>query len=106
METKVYFRFEPFIMHICCKTIEDAQKIVDIARSVGFKRTGIQSTKNKVMVEVNSSEVFETIVARGKKLLINDYYINELIKEANFKLANNLKKIRRFNEHIKKYISG
>lgn len=104
METKVYFRCEPFIMHICCRTIEDAQKIVNVARSVGFKRTGIQSTKNKIIVEVNSSEVFETIIIRGKKLLVNDDYTKELVDEANIKLKSNLEKVKKFYWHIK-YIS-
>lgn len=82
-------------MHICCRTIEDAQNIVNIARSVGFKRTGIQSTRHKIIVEVNSSEVFETIIARRKRLLVSDAYIDELVKEANLKLSNNLKKIKK-----------
>jgi len=96
----VYFRFEPLILHIAANTIENAQKLVNSARDVGFKRTGIQSTKNKIIIEIASTEILETIIAKNRKLLINDDYLKVLIQEANKKLQQNKNKIKKFQTKI------
>lgn len=96
----VWFRYEAAILHIACKTIKDAQKLVNIARSVGFKRSGIQSTK-KMIVEIASSDYLDTIIAKNGKLLVSEDYIKILIKEANKKLKKNMQKIERFYDSIK-----
>lgn len=92
----IYFKQEPAIFHVCCKTIEDAQKLVDIARFVGFKRTGIQSTRKKINVEIGSSEIIDAIIAENGKLLVTDDYLKILVREANKKLKKNKEKIKRF----------
>jgi tRNA wybutosine-synthesizing protein 3 len=99
-KTNVYFRFEPLILHIASDTIENAQKLVNKARSIGFKRTGIQSTKNKIITEIASTEILNTIIAKNKKLLITNDYLKVLIQEANKKLEQNNKKIRKFLKSI------
>ena len=92
----IYFKFEPFIMHIAAKTIEDGQEIVNKAREIGFRRSGIQSTKTRVIVEIASTEVVDKIIAKKGKLLITEEYLKELIKEANSKMERNKSKIDRF----------
>ena len=37
----VWFRAEPAIMHIAADTLENAVKLLNIARSIGFRRSGI-----------------------------------------------------------------
>lgn len=92
---KVWFRFEPLILHIVADTIQNAQKLVNIARNIGFKRSGIQSTRKKITIEIASTEILATIIADKGKLLINDDYLKVLIKEANKKLKRTRKKIKR-----------
>jgi tRNA wybutosine-synthesizing protein 3 len=94
----IYFRFEPLILHVASNSIENAQKLVNKARNLGFKRTGIQSTKNKIVIEVASTEILNTIIAKNKKLLINDNYLKILIQEANKKTQQNNKKIKKFEK--------
>lgn len=96
----VYFRFEPLILHVAADSIENAQKLVNKARDIGFKRTGIQSTKNKIIIEIASTEILNTIIAKNKKLLVNDSYLKVLIKEANKKIEQNNKKIKKFLKPI------
>jgi len=98
----IWFKQESAILHICCKTIEDAQYLVDIARYAGFKRTGIQSTRKKVNVEIGSSDVIDAIIAEKGGLLITEDYFKVLIREANKKLEKNKGKIKRFYKEIKK----
>ena len=92
----VYFRFEPLILHIAAESIEHAQRIVNLARSLGFKRTGIQSTKNRIIVEIASTEILNTIIAKNSKLLVDNNYLKILIQEANKKLEINKEKIKEF----------
>jgi len=97
----LWFRQEPAIFHICCRRLSDAQKLINIARSVGFKRSGIQSLK-KIMVEVASSDYIDTIIARNNKLLVDEDYIKVLVSEANKKLRRNKEKVNEFHRLLKK----
>ncbi len=93
----VWFRFEPLILHITAKNIKNAQSLINKARSIGFKRSGIQSTKNKTAVEIASTEIISTIIADKGKLLVSDDYLKRLVKEANKKLKINKNKTKKYN---------
>jgi len=95
----VYFKHEPCILHITCRTIQDAFKLVSIARNAGWKRSGIFSKKN--CVELISTEVITTPVMDNGKLLITEDYIHLLVQEANKKLTQTRKKISNLTKAIK-----
>ena len=99
--TSIWFRFEPLILHIAADSIPNAQKIVNIARNIGFKRSGIQSTRKKILVEIASTEILDTIIADKEKLLVNNNYLKILINEANKKLKRTKNKIKKFYNKIK-----
>jgi len=100
----IWFRFEPMILHIAADSISNAQKIVNTARDLGFKRTGIQSTR-KIVIEIASTEIMSTIIAKNGKVLVDDSYLRVLIQEANKKLKRTQNKIKEFLEKIKKFNS-
>tara|TARA_Y100000310_G_scaffold153608_2_gene153032 strand:- start:3651 stop:4217 length:567 start_codon:yes stop_codon:yes gene_type:complete len=100
-QDEVWFRFEPAILHVCCKTIEHAQKLIDIAKEIGFKRTGIQATRKKIMVEINSSEIIYTLIANKNNIIIDDAYLQVLIDQANKKMQSNIARIDKLNHNIK-----
>ena len=95
-KTAVWFRFEPLILHVTSRTLEDAQQLLSIAKDIGFKRSGIQSTKRKITLEIASTEIIDTIIADKGSLLVTDDYLKILIKQAN-------KKLKRNNDRIKKF---
>lgn len=101
LSSSLWFRQEPAIFHICCRRLGDAQFLINAARSVGFKRTGIQSLK-KIMVEVASSDYIDTIIARNNKLLVDERYLKVLVDEANKKLKRNKEKVKEFYRLLKK----
>jgi len=104
-KTAVWFRQEPLILHVAADSIQNAQKIINIARDIGFKRSGIQSTRKKIMAEIASTEILDTIIADKGKLLVNDDYLRILINEANKKLKRTTKKIKELYKKIKKFNS-
>ncbi|MBW2978234.1 hypothetical protein KY331_05290 [Candidatus Woesearchaeota archaeon] len=98
----VWFRFEPMILHLAADSIQNAQKIINTARNIGFKRSGIQSTRKKIIIEIASTEILNTIIADKSKLLVNDDHLKILIKEANKKLKRTQRKIKELYKEIKK----
>lgn len=98
----VWFRQEPLILHIAVDSIENAQELINIARNLGFKRSGIQSTHQKIIAEIASTEILDTIITKNGKLLIDSSYLKILISEANKKLERMHKKIEELYNKIKK----
>ncbi len=92
----VYFRQEGLILHIACKDIESAQKIVDKAKFVGFKRSGIMATSKRIIVEICSTEKLEAPICKNGKLIVSDEYLKFLIFEANKKMKQNEIKTKKF----------
>ncbi|MBI5393577.1 hypothetical protein HZA96_06950 [Candidatus Woesearchaeota archaeon] len=92
----IWLRYEPLILHVCAKTIEDAEQFLNIARSVGFKRGGITSAKKRIMIEVNGVDRLDAPIGEYSKFWVNDKYLLFLLDEANKKLLDNLERIERF----------
>lgn len=91
-EHKVWFMQEPLILHIKCKTLEAADKLLSIANSIGLKKSGITSLKN-ILVEIKGAERIETVLEKPSK-----EYLNLLIEEANKKLLQTKEKIKKLEE--------
>ena len=85
----------PPIIHIACKDLESAKKLIAIANNSGFKRSGIISLKNLV-VEVSSLERIELPIAKNGKLLVDEDYLSLVIDLANEKLRRGKEKLKRF----------
>lgn len=97
----VWFRAEPAIMHIAADTLENAVKLLNIARSIGFRRSGIIGIrKNKISAELISTERLETIIAKKGKIIVDKNYLKCLIKEANIKLKKTRIKINKLYSSI------
>lgn len=87
IQEPIWFRQEAPIFHIATRTVKDAQNIVDAAKFVGFKRSGIMATNKRIMVELTSTEFMDTIIAKDGQVLVSDEYLKILVEEANKKLA-------------------
>jgi len=103
----VWFRVDPVILHVACKNIDNAKKFLNIARDIGFRRSGIISIgKNKIIMELISTEKIETIVSKNGKLVIDEDYFKTLIKEGNNKLEKTWEKIYRLYNELNKITSS
>jgi len=98
----VWFKVEPVILHIASENLNSAKKILNTARDIGFRRSGIISLgKNRVTMEFVSTEKIETIVSKNGKLVIDGDYFKILIKEGNQKLEKTWEKIERLYKKVK-----
>ena len=100
-EQDLWFRQESMILHVACRTVENAQKILDLSSEAGFKHSGIITTRKKIIVEIIGSEQFDTIIAKHGKVFVSDEHLRLLVSEANKKLEINSRKIKRFYGLIK-----
>jgi tRNA wybutosine-synthesizing protein 3 len=103
-DEKIYFKQEPFILHVSSKNIEKAYELLNIARKSGFKHSGIFLINDKrVMVEIVGNEKIETIVSKNRKLLVSKEYFYNLVKEANEKLKKVRNRIDIFYKNLLSY---
>lgn len=96
----VWFRYESAILHVACRTIEDAQEFVNVAKFSGFKRSGIMATKKRIIIEVTSTEHMDTIIARNNELIASESYLKILVEEADKKMARNRKKTEKLFKEL------
>src|SRR3989344_6589229 len=86
-QEEVIFHLEGMILHVCCKTMKDAEHLLNLARDSGLKRSGIVSiSKEKMMVEIIDTQRLELPIACKGKLMVSEEYIAYLLEKANKKL--------------------
>ncbi len=93
----VWLKYEPFIMHVHCSSIDAANALLRIALAAGMKKSGIIAASSDFVVELEGSDRLETIVFNKKQLVDKDYIL-ELTNEINKKVRLNKKKVRRFKK--------
>lgn len=97
----LFFRQEGPILHVCCKTIDDAQILLDLGQTAGFKRTGIISARKKIVVELISSEqLFCPVFVQEH--LVSDKYLSLLVQEANRKLKKSWDGLEKLSSSFKR----
>jgi len=99
----VWFRVDGAILHVASSNIDSAKKFLNTARDIGFRRSGIISIgKNKIIMELISTEKIDTIVSKNGKLLINEEYFKVLVKEGDIKLEKTWRKIDKLYKVLNK----
>ncbi len=68
----VWLRVEPFILHIACKDLRAANKLLALSRRI-YKKSCILTASRKILVELRGSEFLETPLFAGGKALCTDF---------------------------------
>lgn len=96
----IWLKQQPIILHVACRNIDAAKRLLDIARKV-FKHSGILSiTERKTTIEIIGNERIDTIIA-DRIFVADEKYLKNLIKYANKNFEENKKKSERFLKIIK-----
>lgn len=101
-ESVVFFRSEPFILHVACRTLEDAKRFVQFAQNNGYKHAAILGLGRRPIVQVVGVEKIEAPIAKDGKLLVSADYIKFLVDESNVKLTSVHAGIKRLETAFKK----
>lgn len=96
----LWFKFEPMILHVCCDSLDSAKIILELAKSVGFKHSGIMSTEKRIIVEIRGTDFISAPIAFNGKMAVSDLFLKKIISEANTKLKKNESKIKNLENKI------
>ena len=101
----LWFKMESFILHLGCKDLKRAEKILEVMRQSGLKRGGIMVTKpGKFMVEFQGTEAMSLPVKEKGKVLVDKTFMEHVVKTANQKLKKNAANRKKFERNFLKDI--
>ena len=98
----VYYTVDPAILHVCCKDLSAAEKVLDCAYFSGFKRSGIFQLKGKIMIEVRGVDGFRVPLSGFEKRFVDEDYLRFLLDFSAVKLEKNWAKMDKFYVRLKK----
>jgi tRNA wybutosine-synthesizing protein 3 len=99
---RIWFMHEPTIMHIVCRDLPGAGRLVELARNHGYKKVGILSYKeDRVLVEICGTERIDAPMAEEGKVLVPDDYLSYLTGLANEKFRKGMERLKRFECALK-----
>ena len=99
----VYFRHEPFILHVQCKSLVSATMLMEVARAAGYRESGISVGKKHVIVGVRTSSLrMDSPVAEDGNQLVPEEYLDVLVRLANDKFGKNQDKTDNFYSLLKR----
>lgn len=94
-------KFEPFVLHVQCRQLEDAQLMHSVAIDSGFRNSGLTVGKTgKIITAVRSTHGLEVPLSHDGTLLIPQEYITYLTQVANQKMEENHRRISRFYQNL------
>ncbi|MBS3057163.1 MAG: hypothetical protein J4415_00885 [Candidatus Diapherotrites archaeon] len=95
----IWFKMEPFIIHIGTKNLEDADSLLNVMRNAGVKRGGIiVAKKGKCIAEFVGTQSISLPVKKGAKIMIDKNYMKRMLDEANSKLGKNYELLKRLEK--------
>ncbi|RLI05317.1 hypothetical protein DRO26_02520 [Candidatus Bathyarchaeota archaeon] len=100
-KSSLWVMVQPPIIHVSCKDLETASKLVLEARNSGFKETGIFVVNNRhIMVEIKSSEKMNIPLVLNGKTVLDFQNLTELSKYLNKQLKTLKLKIKRLEKTL------
>ncbi|XP_072220389.1 tRNA wybutosine-synthesizing protein 3 homolog [Leuresthes tenuis] len=100
-------KFEPFVLHIQCQRLEDAQLMHSVAINSGFRNSGLTvNKKGKIITAVRSTHCLEVPLSHDGKLLVEHEYIHFLTQIANQKMEENFRRLQRFYQNLQAALSS
>lgn len=102
----IYFKFEPFILHVSCSDADTAKQFLLLALECGYRNSGIVESANRHMVAVRSTLKMDAPIATVTKdgvakLLVSKSYLAMLVRMANSKFGDNEARMELFHSRIR-----
>lgn len=99
-EENVNFKQEPCGLHVACRNLEGAQILLNKARKVGWKKSGIISSRKRFIIEMFGTNKLEFPIIRKGKILVDDGFLKEIVKNSNKNLERTWKQINDLKKNI------
>jgi tRNA wybutosine-synthesizing protein 3 len=93
----ISLKFEAFILHVICRTLECAKLLLNVALECGYRNSGLViSNQGKFTLAVRSTHALEVPLVIGGRLCVDQAYIEKIVSIANEKMTANMAKIDKF----------
>ncbi|RLV88631.1 hypothetical protein DV515_00015451 [Chloebia gouldiae] len=103
----VVFKFEPFVLHVLCQELQDAQLLHSVAIDSGFRNSGITVGRGgKITMAVRSTHCLEVPLSHKGRLMVSEEYIEFLVHVANQKMEENIRRIDRFHKGLERALEA
>ncbi|WP_423792583.1 tRNA(Phe) 7-((3-amino-3-carboxypropyl)-4-demethylwyosine(37)-N(4))-methyltransferase Taw3 [Methanocaldococcus indicus] len=90
------------ILHIACRDIESAKKLLDLAIHSGLKASSIKSvSKRRVIVEILTTFKVDAPIGEDNKVFVSDEYLKFLLNYSIKKLKLAREKLFKFYDNLK-----
>ncbi|KYC46285.1 MAG: hypothetical protein APG12_00208 [Candidatus Methanofastidiosum methylothiophilum] len=89
------------IIHVVCKDLESAKRLINISKESGFKYSSIFSFTDKIIVEIRSTEKMDVPIVKDGKIYPSEEYVMMLVEIANQLIDRIKKKIETLNENLR-----
>lgn len=96
----IKFKLEPPIIHIACRDMKKATEMLEKAKYIGFKRSGLLTFGKNIILELNTSERMEFPIINGGKILVNDEFLRLIVNMSNQKMEKWWEKIKKLEKII------
>jgi len=100
LKKNLKFKSEPPILHIACRELKDAERILKKIRDAGWKRSGIISLEKNITVELIGTDKLEFPLTKNGKILVDKNFLGIVIEKANKNLKKGWKKIEKLEKII------
>ncbi|XP_015930648.2 tRNA wybutosine-synthesizing protein 3 homolog [Parasteatoda tepidariorum] len=83
-------KFEPFVMHVRCSSIESAQKLHTCSLESGFRNSGLtMNKKGGIVLAIRNTLSLEVPLSCDGKSLVSSEYITHVVSICNEKMEEN-----------------
>jgi len=97
----LWLRMNPFGLHLCCRNLEIAKKLLKIAIEAGLKYSGILELENRIMLGIFGIDRLEMAIGDNGRIFANEETIKRNLEIANIRLEKNFERIDRFFKLLK-----
>lgn len=90
-----YLSAQSPIIHVACRTLDDAVALRNLAVNCGFKNSSIKSISKEITVEILSTERMDVPIARDGEIFPSREYLEFIVENANQCLRRGRRKLER-----------
>ena len=104
---ELWFKQEPFILHVGANNLENANKILRCCRLAGIKRAGIMvAEREKFILEIIGTQGMSLPVKKASRVLVEKKFLKFALEKANAKLKRNYSHLEKFEKIIRKELQN
>ncbi len=96
----ITLKFEPFILHVQCRDLDSAKRLMTLAVDTGFRNSGITIGKpGKIVLAIRSTQGLEVpLTDEDGRLLVDETYVKFVTDQANLKFQINSGRFANFEK--------